>query len=31
VTPVLPANTTRTVYDVVGRVGLSYKFDWSGN
>jgi outer membrane immunogenic protein len=31
VTPVTPVNSTRTVYDIVGRVGLSYKFDWSGN
>jgi outer membrane immunogenic protein len=31
VTPVTPVTSTRTVYDIVGRVGLSYKFDWSGN
>ena len=29
VTPVVPATSTQTMYDIVGRVGLSYKFDWS--
>ena len=28
---VTPVASTQTVYDIIGRVGLSYKFDWPGN
>ena len=28
---VTPVTSTQTVYDIIGRVGLSYKFDWPGN
>ena len=26
-----PVTSTQTAYDIIGRVGLSYKFDWPGN